>query len=128
MTEFFQKNLGLTADFTGIYKSGSAAGITGNAHDHLFMFGPTYRIPAKHATIFAHALFGESHWSGTGDFLFGSSSATDNAFAMAFGGGVDYNIHKHIAVRVAQLDFVQTYHADTNQNNFRYSGGIVFKF
>ena len=62
----------------------------------------------------------------TGTSFFGSAS--ESAFAMAFGGGLDYNLNKNFAVRVGQFDYLPTRFGDATQNNFRYSTGIVLKF
>jgi peptidoglycan-associated lipoprotein len=64
-----------------------------------------------------------------------------NAFAMAFGGGVDLGLTRHLAIRVAQVDFLRTQFNATDallaglssnlgnrQNSMRYSAGIVFRF
>jgi len=63
---------------------------------------------------------------------------TDNAFSFAFGVGMDWKLTKHIAVRLGQVDYQQTRLLHTlaaetaqpanNQNNFRYSGGVVIRF
>jgi peptidoglycan-associated lipoprotein len=67
--------------------------------------------------------------------------SSSNSFAMAFGGGVDVGLTRHIAIRAAQLDYLRTQYSPTEalafglstnsnsrQNSFRYSGGIVFNF
>jgi hypothetical protein len=64
-----------------------------------------------------------------------------NAFAMAFGGGVDIGLSRHFAIRAAQLDLIRTNFnsvdalaaglstsTGNSQNSFRYSGGIIFRF
>jgi hypothetical protein len=56
---------------------------------------------------------------------------TAEAFAMDFGGGVDIPIGKKISFRPAQIDYLLTRYSNqftktSNQNNFRYSVGIVF--
>jgi hypothetical protein len=70
--------------------------------------------------------------------------STQNAFAMAIGGGVDIKVGRHLAVRPAQLDWLPTNFSPFNvtvpsgifpnfntsnwQQNFRYSGGVTFRF
>ena len=120
LTGYFNKNFGITADFAGAYKSESGASIK----IHSFMFGPTLRMDGEKASPFVHALFGAAH----GSAGFGGLSGTDNAFAYAFGGGVDWNASKSVAIRVGQFDYVGTRFGGENQKNFRYSGGVVFKF
>lgn len=64
-----------------------------------------------------------------------------NAFAMAFGGGVDIGVSQHLAIRAAQVDFLRTQFNATealetglssslgnSQSTMRYSAGLVFRF
>ena len=49
------------------------------------------------------------------------------------GGGLDLNAGKHFALRLGEMDYVLTRYTNpftqtNNQNNFRYLGGVVFKF
>jgi opacity protein-like surface antigen len=120
----WSKAFGLKADFSDAYKS--VLGVS--LRQHTYMFGPVVSARSEKATLFAHALFGGAHASadaGNSGFF---ASTSDNAFAMALGGGVDYNLHRNFAVRVGQFDYLLTRFASTNQNNFRYSTGIVFRF
>jgi opacity protein-like surface antigen len=118
MTGYFTRNLGATADFNGSY--GSPSGISLKYHG--FLFGPAVRFPnSSRLTPFAHALFGGGHGTITG---FGS----ETKFSWAAGGGVDVGVAPHVAVRVAQFDYMQTRFITLTQNNLRYSAGIVLKF
>ena len=125
LSGYFTRNFGVTADFAGAYGTPSVLGIGVKTRFHTFMFGPAVRFPnTSRLTPFAHALFGGGHISGE---AFGfSGSETD--FTWAAGGGLDANLTPHVAVRVAQADFLQTRVAGDSQNHFRYSAGIVFKF
>ena len=71
-----------------------------------------------------HTLFGVDRSDAT---LFGSTGS-DNAFAMAIGGGVDVTVHSRLSFRVAQVDWLRSQHFNTDQNNLRVSTGIVFRF
>lgn len=114
---------GVAGDISGHYKD--IAGV--NVNTHSFLFGPriSYRNNEK-VTPFAHALFGAVRASGGG--------FSENAFALAFGGGVDAKINDRFAFRVAQFDYVLTRFdgpvslTTQNQHNFRISTGIVFRF
>jgi hypothetical protein len=53
---------------------------------------------------------------------------------MTFGGGLDWNLNKHFAVRIGQFEDLYSrfdtsgFAASGNsQNSFRYSTGVVFK-
>jgi peptidoglycan-associated lipoprotein len=112
--------LGVTADFGGNYGSPFAVSI----HNYTYMFGPTLSYRAQHVVPFAHALFGGGHLSGS----IGGLSSTDNAFAMAVGGGLDIPFKGHFGVRVAQVDWMRTQYFKTDQNNVRVSTGVMFNF
>ncbi len=120
LTGYMNKNFGITADFAGAYKSESGASVK----LHSFMFGPTFRGSMDKVTPFAHALFGAAHANAG----FGGSSGSDNAFAYAIGGGLDFNTGKNLALRVGQFDYLGTHFGGENQSNFRYSAGVVLKF
>jgi len=117
----------------GTYKS--------NATIFTYLFGPVVQLPGKRFRPFGEVLFGgmqtelytqlNSAVIANGGKL--DASETQHPFTMAFGGGLDINVNKHVAVRVAQMDWVLTRFTNpwtdtNNQNSFRYLGGIVFKF
>jgi opacity protein-like surface antigen len=150
--------VGIVADFGGRYgtpiTASSASGVSGlpNLSAYSFLFGPvlSYKTKAR-MTPFVHALFGWDRASLSASALsgvpFSSSSAatTYTDFAMALGGGLDYKLSRHLAVRVGQLDYLYTGH-DLNslygsafgpgrfqglasqENNLRFSAGIVLRF
>ena len=119
----WSKAFGVKADFSGAYKNVSGVSL----RQHTFLFGPVVSARSEKATFFAHALFGGARATAdTGSSFFGSAS--DTAFAMALGGGLDYNLNKNFAVRVGQFDYLPTRFGGDTQNNFRYSTGIVLRF
>ena len=100
---------GVAADFSGAYKSGE--------HVHTYMFGPVFSARSDKVTPFAHALFG------------GASGGGANAFAMAFGGGVDVKVADKVAFRLIQGDWlVLSSEGFTSKKNARISTGVVFRF
>ena len=146
--------LGIKGDFSGHYNTPvtissqianalAQAGVTGlppKAHSYSYLFGPVLFQSNGKYTPFAHALFGQnnvgtslSHVTGLG---ISGLTASDTAFAMAFGGGVDIKISERIAVRAGQVDYLYTKHDFSggapgiagHQNNLRASVGIVFQF
>ncbi len=117
---YFTKNVGVTADFAGAYKT--IEGVDVKVYSYLF--GPTLRVPMDKATPFVHALFGGAHLSGSA----GGASVTSNGFAYAIGGGLDFDASKNFAIRIGQFDYLGTRFESSNQKNFRYSAGIVIKF
>jgi opacity protein-like surface antigen len=124
----FNRYLGLTADIGGVYKTipaTLAGGYSYKFNEYNFLFGPTlsYRSKSK-LTPFVHALFGDSHAKVTASGV----SVTDNSFAMAVGGGLDYKLTKHFSLRPGQFDWIRTSFSGTSQNNLRYSVGAVVGF
>jgi opacity protein-like surface antigen len=117
------KTIGLKADFSGAYKSVNDISL----RQYHYLFGPVFSARSEKSTFFVHALFGGAHATAdTGTTLFGSVS--DSAFAMAFGGGYDYNFNKNFGVRLGQFDYLPTRFGGETQNNFRYSTGVVIRF
>jgi hypothetical protein len=118
---------------TGVY--------TSNGNIFTYLFGPVVGIHAKRFNVFGEVLFGGSNSNGyakldrsvvaNGGTI--SVSGTQHPFTMAVGGGVDLNLSKLLAVRLGEVDYVLTRFTNpftntNNQNNYRYVGGIVFKF
>jgi opacity protein-like surface antigen len=123
----WSKAFGLKADFSGAYKTVSTPLTDVSLRQHHFLFGPVFSARSEKSTFFVHALFGGAHASAdTGTAFLGSTS--DTAFAMAFGGGYDYNFSKNFGVRLGQFDYLPTRFGGETQNNFRYSTGIVIRF
>jgi hypothetical protein len=148
----FNRHFGVTADFTG--NSHQLAGVSAlgfsvgtQQHMYQFLFGPTVTTYFGKSSVFGHALFGAAHSSlsaGASLPIIGGLSApitSGNAFAMAFGGGVDIGLTHHFAIRAAQIDFVRTnFNAvdalasglstgtGNSQNSFRFSTGVVWRF
>jgi hypothetical protein len=122
------KVIGLVADFGGY--ANTRTGIDSKVLT--YMFGPrfTYRHWSK-LTPYTQFLFGGAYaWSGP-------NNTTQNGFATAAGGGLDYNLTKRISVKPIQVEYVMTQldtaalgvkHFGNHQNDVRYSAGVVFKF
>jgi hypothetical protein len=148
----FTRHFGVTADFSGNSKQlagFSALGFSAGTQQHMYnmLFGPTVTGYFGKSSVFGHALFGVAHSSlnaGVSVPILGGISApldSANAFAMAFGGGLDIGLTRHFAIRAAQVDFIRTNFnsldaltsglatsTSNNQNSFRYSGGVVWRF
>ena len=132
--------LGIVADLSGYYgtpfSAPASTGLTGfpKANFYNFLFGPSFNFPGGRAKPFVHALFGLNHVGVDASTALGTPGFTDDAFAMALGGGLDVRVSNHLAIRLGQADFLYTRHDTTgfggvgHQNNFRYSGGLVFWF
>jgi len=151
------RTLGIVADLGGnygnLFTASSSSGIAGlpTAHSHSFLFGPVVSAHVRKTTPFVHALFGvnrltsSSTTSITGLSITSLPSVSDSAFAMALGGGLDYNLGPHFGLRLGQLDYLYTGHdmnavannifgagtftgLPTHQNNLRFATGITLRF
>jgi hypothetical protein len=130
--------LGLTADFSGNYKTESivSSGLTGTAavRIYTYTFGPAVSTNSGDIKLFAHALFGGAHVRPTGCVIFSGSpdecgSGSANGFSLMIGGGVDVRAGKSVAVRPVQCDWVRLPSQFGAQNdNVRISAGLVFRF
>ncbi|HYM76895.1 MAG TPA: outer membrane beta-barrel protein [Candidatus Dormibacteraeota bacterium] len=114
------KHLSVEGDFSGHYSSFSSG-----TSMFFFMAGPKVMFsPAdQKATGFVHALVGGS--------TLGSYGPSRTAFVVAVGGGVDYKVAQHFAVRLIQADYIRTDHSGivvSPQNNIRLSAGAVYRF
>jgi len=107
----FNESFGITADFSSAYWGSSASNYT-------YTFGPVLSLRTNKAyTPFVHALIGGDHATGF------------NGFALLAGGGVDANINRRFAVRVAQADwFLVRGNGSTSSKNLRISTGWVVRF
>src|SRR5579864_4107786 len=151
----FNEYLGLQMDLHG-YQSNTnnftipsglsfPGGASGKVSGDLFtyLFGPQIKVRAHGVHPFGHLLFGAAHTNvyadafkqicqpiaGTCSF---KTSPAEDAFAMAFGGGVDIPLGNTVSFRPAEIDYLLTRYtnpfANSNQNNFRYSAGLVLSF
>lgn len=109
--------LGIVAD-VGVYHA-SIGGVGFNVVS--YTFGPklAYRKNDK-VTPFAQVLFGGARISASG--------GSENGFAMALGGGFDWNATEHLGIRLIQGEYVMTRFSSDTQNNARISAGVVFRW
>jgi len=117
------------ADFGG-YHNGNILGTRVDGTLSTYLFGPrvSYRRYNR-VTPFAEVLFGVAHASAS---VAGTTNSA-NAFALTIGGGLDYKLTNHLAIRPAQVDYLITRFNEfatgtQRQNNVRVSTGIVFRF
>jgi opacity protein-like surface antigen len=122
-------HIGIVADFNGNYGSQNFAAICPpdidctvnlNFSEENVMFGPRVSASIGRFRPFGEAMFGIGHLNVHG-------SGTQNSFATAIGGGIDYRLIKPVAWRF-QGDYVTTRFFSTTQNNVRLSTGIVLRF
>ncbi len=140
--------IGIKADFQG-YTQGSgvknqltnAGYVGGNVQGNVFtyLFGPQIKKHSGKLQPFGQALFGAAHSNAYANIYnsingITSASSNNNAFAMEFGGGLDYALTQHIQLRPVEVDYLYTRFGvnGTNytgaQNNFKYFAGVNFTF
>jgi len=129
--------VGIVADISGHYGSEDIPTICLNpsgpcpppviraaANVHSFSCSvPRLSLSVGKATPFVHALFGAAHLSASGSGF----SDSQNSFATAPGGGIDYLFTHGIGWRV-QADLLHTRFFTKTQNDFRFSTGLVLRF
>ena len=115
--------------------------VVGNVQGNVFtyMFGPQIKKHSGKFQPFGQALFGAAHsnvYANIYDTINGitSSNNNNNAFAMEFGGGLDYALTPHFQIRPVEVDYLYTRFGINgtsytgNQNNFKYFAGVNFTF
>jgi hypothetical protein len=124
---YFEYNVnsivGLVGDFGGY------ANTRQGLDDRLltYMFGPRFNWRHARLTPYVQFLFGGAYlWSGA------NYGTTKNSFATAAGGGLDYRLTDHIALKPIQVEYVMTQINSTSgfgshQNDIRYSAGVVLR-
>lgn len=144
----FNRYLGIVGDFGGFNDSRlqlTSAGAPSTVVDSdgtvfTYLLGPrfSYRKFSR-VTPFAQVLFGAIHAS---DVTLESGCAggactvlpSENSFALTAGGGFDFRLHHHIALRLIQAEYLMTRFDDLatgstgTQNDIRLSTGLVFRF
>ena len=121
---------GAVADFAG-YHTNNILGTGVDGTLSTYLFGP--RISYRHdsrITPFGQVLFGVAHIAGDNGLAF---STSNNSFAMAIGGGVDFKVSHRFSIRPVHVDYLMTHFNELgtgaqNQNNLRVSTGVVFHF
>jgi len=143
----FKRWLAGVADISGTYNSQDATSLAPASHEHIYsyLFGPRlYPLGHRKLTPYVHGLVGVASYNveTPAAIIDGEPvpafSQTDTDFSFALGGGLDLSLGKHFSIRLGQFDYQQTraLHSDAvlsgvapdNQNNFKYSAGIVIKF
>jgi opacity protein-like surface antigen len=114
---------GVAGEFSGCKITGLPSGAS--ASTYTYVFGPriTYRTTGK-LEPFGEVLLGGSHATASG----GGFSGSGNAFAVALGGGVDYKMTQHVAIRLIQADYLMNRSNGSTENDVRVQAGIVYRF
>lgn len=136
----FARHVGIISEFSQYSKSetfnilGSpiAQGLDVKFRVLTLLFGPRVTLHRGKVEPFVHALFGAARATAESS-VSGISGAPDvpeevgYAFAYALGGGVDVKVHRNIAIRLAQVDYLAARPGGEGLNNFRFSVGVVIR-
>jgi outer membrane immunogenic protein len=121
----FSDWFGVVGNVDACKASGTAPGANSTATT--FLVGPkfAYRKCCR-ITPFGQVLIGGIH-STAG---FPTLTAPTNAFSLAAGGGIDVKPWRScfVAIRVAEVNYLLTHFNGSNQNNFQFKVGIVFRW
>ncbi|MGD0829692.1 MAG: OmpA family protein [Terracidiphilus sp.] len=141
----FNRHLGLVGDFGGFDDSqlmltGTGAAPSSSGTAYTYLFGPrlSFRNSSR-LTPFVQVLAGSIYASdvtlSSGCMGAGCTALpAENSFAMTAGGGLDFNVRRHLAIRLIQAEYMMTRFdnmntaASASQNDMRLSSGIVFRF
>jgi hypothetical protein len=94
---------------------------------HTFVGGPQLVHREGNIAFFGHTMFGVARTKADQFTGFSANQPqTDTSFAMILGGGFDFGMSQHLALRV-QPDYLGTRAGGTWNNNFRISAGLVFR-
>ncbi len=157
-TVFVNRWLGLTADFSGSYGSqkvpifcytGGCLDEEASLSSYTYLFGPHLVYRHKRYAPFVETLAGvhNPHLTSTplgscgpANCQLSDSGVSYHKFAMAVGGGLDIALSHGISIRPVQVDYMllrepairfendNVVYYGANNNTFRYSGGITFRF
>ena len=148
----FSKYFGGVLDLGAVH-NGNLGGFTIDSTAVNFLLGPRWSFRYSRLTPYLEALFGGSYIAQSsrvssivstpttglvpivpGQPITSRLVASQSAFAMAIGGGLDIKINKNVSFRPIGLDYYMTRFQnlrsgnDNNQNNLRYTAGVNFTF
>jgi opacity protein-like surface antigen len=156
----FYKYFGGVMDVGAVHNGNLSGGFNIDNTTVNFLLGPRISFRYSRLTPYFEALFGGAHIgestrvdgivstpvivlpaprAGFGPIIPGQPItsrlvASQSAFAMAIGGGLDFKISKNVSFRPIGLDYYMTRFQnlrsgnDNNQNNLRYTAGVNFTF
>ena len=129
---------GVEADYSNHYGVSPAIPSNGGTYyvpGFTELYGPRFTIALPRIHPFVHALFGTVHGRAEtfsltpGPVPIGTTQRlTQNAFGMAFGGGLNVKATQHIWLRLIQVDYLRAQFTNNAQNDTRISAGLVFRF
>jgi opacity protein-like surface antigen len=125
------RGLGIAANVSGTH-TGAIGGSIIPLSIVTATFGPRYRWHADHrVSIYGEGLIGEANGFKSLFPTVTGSQTSANGLAAQAGGGLDYRLSQHVAVRVAEAawQYTQLPNGTNNvQNDLRLGAGIILRF
>ena len=125
------RGLGIAANVTGTHAS-AIDGTTIPLSIVTTTFGPRYRWHAEHrVSVYVEGLIGEANGFRSIFPTVTGSQSSANSLAAQAGGGLDYRLSRHVAIRAVQAAWQHTQLPNgTNnvQNDLQLGAGIVVRF
>lgn len=146
VTFFFSDHFAVKGDLQGYSTSNqcpaTSSGLTNCVSSNLitYMFGPVAKYRFGKFEPFGEVLFGGAHSNfyvnacSSNSVLCGGTAPASTAFALAVGGGVDFQATHRLAIRLFDADWVRTDFGNnfilgnSSQNNFRVQTGLQIRF
>jgi hypothetical protein len=127
------KVLGVVADFGGYY-NGAINNFSVSNTTFSYMFGPRFNWRHSRYTPYVQALVGGTRLDTNfaPSVLAPPTSATQEVFALALGGGLDINLKGHLILKPIQVEYYMLQPSSGlaglsyAQNDLRYSAGVAF--
>ncbi|HMF56573.1 MAG TPA: outer membrane beta-barrel protein [Pyrinomonadaceae bacterium] len=147
VTGYFNRSFGIEGNVDGHYKRKTfvfsdavtpATDVRTHISDYNFMAGPHVRFAHDNTKVtpFVHALVGANHVRVSADVLGDRFNDNETDLGLKLGGGVDFDMTTHTAVRLG-ADYNPVFERSNNngigindnrtRNDFSFSVGIVFK-
>jgi opacity protein-like surface antigen len=96
------------------------------------LYGPRFTLALPRIHPFVHALVGTVHGKAVIPSLTfpgpPTTSITENAVGLAFGGGLNVRATRHVWLRLVQVDYLRAQFTNNTQNDTQISAGLVFRF
>ncbi len=129
-----RKLFGVAFDVSGIYnRQVSSSPNVGNATTQVYPFlvGPRfYPLGHRRLTLFGQILVGGSYERLSAPALppFPSAVLTSTGFAWEGGFGVDYRLKDHWALRLIEVDYLDTWYNGSPSGSERATVGVVYRW
>jgi hypothetical protein len=126
--------VGVAFDVSGVYNvQVSPNQNIGNAttQNYPFFIGPrVYPLGHRKLTVFGQIMFGGGYQRLSAPLLnpFPAAILTSVGYAWQGGGGVDYTFRDHWAIRLIEVDYLNTHFNGSGQGSERATIGVVYRF